>query len=207
MFGVIPGLEKPLYHANYRGAEEFGRVLIDLNETMKPKLQVMDAIMGMEGNGPHSGTPRKIGAVLASGDYSAIDVAMTRLMAMDPRRVSTIAAAVERGYLKDDFNDVTIVGEPLESLIVRDYKRPSTYARKVRDSRIKSFISTIKPHILREQCIGCLKCMRSCPVKAISVVDNKPKIDDEKCIRCYCCHEMCDDHAIVLERDRQKSIA
>lgn len=213
MFGVIPGLEKPLYHANYRSAEEFGSVLIDLNEAMKPRLQVMDAIMGMEGDGPHSGTPRKIGAVLASSDYSAIDMATVRLMAMDPQRISTISAAVERGYLRDDFSDVSIVGEPLENLIVRDYKRPSTYdtPRNENDSRMSSFISTvkstIKPYILMDQCIGCLKCMRCCPVKAISVVNNKPMIDDEICIRCYCCHEMCDDHAIVLERSPQKSIS
>ncbi len=202
IFGVIPGLEKPLYHANYQSAEDFGRAMIDLNDVMKPKLQVMDAIMGMEGNGPHGGTPRKIGAVLASGDYSAIDVATTRLMAMDPRKVSTIAAAVERGYLKDDFSDVTIVGEPLESLIVGDYKRPATYdvprTARDNDNRMKSFISAIKPHILADQCIGCMKCMRSCPVEAITAVDEKPSIDYQKCISCYCCHEMCDDHAIEL---------
>jgi len=202
MFGVIPGLEKPLYHANYQSAEDFGKAMIDLNEAMKPKLQVMDAIIGMEGDGPHSGTPRKIGAVMASGDYNAIDVATARLMSIDPRRVSTIAAAVERGYLREDFSDVAIVGEPLEGLIVEDYKRPSTYyvPRNNSDSRMRSFISAIKPHILADQCIGCMKCMRSCPVKAISAVDEKPSIDYDKCIRCYCCHEMCDDHAIALER-------
>jgi Pyruvate/2-oxoacid:ferredoxin oxidoreductase delta subunit len=156
----------------------------------------------MEGDGPHSGTPRKIGAVMASGDYNAIDVATARLMSIDPRRVSTIAAAVERGYLREDFSDVAIVGEPLEGLIVEDYKRPSTYyvPRNNSDSRMRSFISAIKPHILADQCIGCMKCMRSCPVKAISAVDEKPSIDYDKCIRCYCCHEMCDDHAIALER-------
>ncbi len=202
MFGLIPGLEKPLYHANYQSAEDFGRAMVDLNEVMKPKLQIMDAIIGMEGNGPHGGTPRKIGAVLASGDYSAIDVATTRLMAMDPKKVSTITAAVERGLLKEDYSDVTIVGEPMESLIVKDYKRPVTYdvTRKDYDKGMKSFISSIKPHILADQCIGCMKCMRSCPVEAITAVDEKPSIDYQKCISCYCCHEMCDDHAIALER-------
>ena len=201
IFGVIPGLEKPLYHANYQTADVFGGVMVDLNEVMKPKLQVMDAIVGMEGDGPHGGTPRRIGAILASGDYTAIDVATARLMSIDPGRVSTITAAVERGYLKEDYGDLTIVGEPLEGLIVGDYKLPSTYNAPRRDSsRMKSFISSIKPHIVADRCIGCMKCLRSCPVKAITAVDKKPAIDDEKCIRCYCCHEMCDDHAIALDR-------
>jgi uncharacterized protein (DUF362 family)/Pyruvate/2-oxoacid:ferredoxin oxidoreductase delta subunit len=210
MFGVIPGLEKPMYHANFQSPEDFGRVMIELNDVTKPKLQVMDAIMAMEGDGPHGGTPRKIGAVLVSGDYSAIDVATSRLMSIDPKKVSTINAAIERGYLKDDLSDVAVVGEPLESLIVKDFKGPSTYknAHKTKKSRglATSIVyglvkeSALKPRILKDRCIGCMKCMRSCPVKAITAVNKKPSIDYSKCIKCYCCHEMCDEHAIALER-------
>ncbi len=153
------------------------------NDAVKPRLQIMDAIMGMEGDGPHSGTPRKIGAILASGDYSAIDVATSRLMSIDPYRVSTITAAIERGYLKKDFGDLSIVGEPLENLIVKDYKCPSTYyTPRTDNSRLKSFASSIQPRILEDKCISCMKCMRSCPVKAITAVDKKPVIDYGKCI-------------------------
>ncbi len=162
MFGVIPGLEKPLYHAKFQTSEDFGRVMVELNDAVKPGLQIMDAIMGMEGDGPHSGTPRKIGAILASGDYSAIDVATSRLMSIDPYRVSTITAAIERGYLKKDFGDLSIVGEPLENLIVKDYKCPSTYyTPRTDNSRLKSFASSIQPRILEDKCISCMKCMRS----------------------------------------------
>ena len=135
MFGVIPGLEKPTFHANYQTADEFAQVMLDLNELMKPRLQVMDAIMGMEGDGPHSGTPRKIGAVLASGDYNAIDVVTAKLMSFDPTEVSTIRAAVERGYLKNDFSDITILGDSLEKLVVTDFKLPSTHDNTHGDNR------------------------------------------------------------------------
>ena len=127
MFGVIPGLDKPTYHARLPDPGAFGRMIIDINDVVKPKLQIMDAVMGMEGEGPHAGTPRKIGAVLASGDYNAIDVATCRLMAIDPLRVPTISAAIERGYLKEDFNDVSVVGDNLEDFIVKDYRGPSTF--------------------------------------------------------------------------------
>ena len=210
IFGLIPGLDKPVYHANFQNADDFSRVMIDLNEVAKPKLQVMDAIMGMEGDGPHSGAPRKIGAVLASGDYSAIDVATARLMSLDLRRIPTLMAAIERGYLKEDFSDVAVVGDALESLTVKDYKCPSTFAGTSLSStghnkgltRVASMVKemALRPRIIKGKCVGCMKCMRSCPVKAITVVNKKPSIDYNKCIRCYCCHEMCDDHAIVLER-------
>lgn len=196
LFGIIPGLDKPTYHANFQNADDFGRMILYINELIPPKLQIMDAIMAMEGDGPHSGTPRKIGAVLASGDHNAIDVATARLMSFDPLAIPTIRAAVDKGFLLRDFSDVTIVGEPIEELTVRDFKGPSTYD----ENGMKRFISSIRPRILDEMCIGCMKCLGSCPVKAITAVKKKPLIDYEKCIRCYCCHEMCDNHAIELER-------
>jgi|AGTN01.1.fsa_nt_gi Uncharacterized conserved protein len=211
IFGVVPGLEKPSFHARLPDAAAFGRMIVDLNDLVKPKLQIMDAIMGMEGDGPHSGTPRKIGAVLASADCHAIDVATSRLMSIEPMRVPTIVAAVERGYLHSDFGDVVMAGDPPEDLIVRDYNAPSTFLgqgskRSTRLRVISSILyktvnaSTPRPVIHSNKCTGCMKCARSCPVKTIAVVNKKPKIDYKKCIKCYCCHEMCDDHAISLER-------
>ncbi len=183
---------------------------------MKPRLQIMDAIMAMEGDGPHSGTPRKIGAVLASGDYSAIDVVTARLMSIDPHRVSTITAAIERGYLKENLSDVAVVGDPLESLIVKDFKGPATYSNAQNKKKSRGLGAAIlypmikeaalRPRILKDRCISCMKCMRSCPVKAITVVNKKPSIDYKKCIKCYCCHEMCDEHAIALERSLKGKI-
>ena len=64
----------------------------------------------------------------------------------------------------------------------------------------------LRPRILKDRCISCMKCMRSCPVKAITVVNKKPSIDYKKCIKCYCCHEMCDEHAIALERSLKGKI-
>ncbi len=217
IFGVIPGLDKPTYHANFQSADDFSRVMIDLNELAKPRLQVMDAIMAMEGDGPHSGTPRKIGAVLASGDYSAIDVATARLMSIDPHNVTTICAAIERGCLKDDLSDVAVVGDSLESLIVKDFKGPSTFSgasnskprsRSMGLAIVGAMIkeTALRPHILKDRCIGCMKCMRSCPMKAITAVNKKPSIDYKKCIKCYCCHEMCDEHAIELDRSLKGKI-
>jgi uncharacterized protein (DUF362 family)/Pyruvate/2-oxoacid:ferredoxin oxidoreductase delta subunit len=211
LFGLVPGLEKPVYHANFPNVYDFSRVILDLNEVMKPRLQVMDAIMGQDGDGPLAGTPRKIGAVLASGDYSAIDVVTARLMSLDLGRMPMLKVAVERGYLKEDFSDVAVVGDALEGLIAKDFKGPSTYAGPniadnakqnnlggIQFSLIRKMV--LRPRIQKKKCIGCMKCMRICPVKAIIVVDKKPSIDYKKCIRCYCCHETCDTHAIALER-------
>ena len=208
IFGVIPGLEKPTYHARLQTPPSFGRMLVDLNEVVKPKLQIMDAVFGMEGDGPFAGSPRRIGAILASGDYSAIDVVTCRLINVDPVHAPTLAAAVERASLREDLGDVTVIGDSWEGLVVKDYKRPAPYAgegRRYAPAFAKiialSREYTLRPVIHEDICTACLKCVRSCPVKTIAVVDEKPVIDYKQCIRCYCCHEMCDSKAISLERN------
>ena len=211
IFGLVPGLEKPVYHANYPNIYDFCQVFLDLNEVVKPKLQIMDAIMGQDGDGPIAGTPRKIGAVLASGDYNAIDVITARLMSLDLGRMPMLKVAVERGYLREDFSDVTIVGDSMEDLIAKDFKGPSTYAgpemtRYADFNRMSGMGFTLmkkaalRPHIHKDKCIDCMKCIRICPVKTIKMENKKPSINYMKCINCYCCHEMCDTRAISLER-------
>ena len=43
-----------------------------------------------------------------------------------------------------------------------------------------------------EKCIGCLKCLKNCPVDAISGEKKKPHlIDNDKCIKCGICYSGC----------------
>jgi uncharacterized protein (DUF362 family)/NAD-dependent dihydropyrimidine dehydrogenase PreA subunit len=214
LFGVIPGFEKPLYHAKMPEREDFCAMIVDLNEVVKPKLQVMDAVIAMEGDGPHTGNPRKIGAIMASEDYTAIDVLMARLMSFDPIQIDTIKAAVERGFIREDFSDIATLGDDPSSLVIQDFKHPSTYSgsegKSVKQNLVRKIVYGTYfaigrhyppwPKIETDICVSCLKCVRSCPKQIISVVNRKPKIRYKNCIRCYCCHEMCDSHAISLER-------
>jgi len=215
LFGLIPGLEKPAFHFRCCDEAQFGAMLVDLNELVQPRLQIMDAISGMEGDGPQSGTPRTIGAILASADYTAMDVVVARLIGMDPIEIGTIRSAVARGLVKEDFSDVHTVGEDPVALKVEDFKKPSTYLgskQGLRRSLLLTLVQklgriyALRPGIIREKCIGCGKCRRICPVQAITIAEGKAEIDPGSCIRCYCCHEMCSDHAIGLSRSRTGKI-
>ncbi|MBP2133495.1 uncharacterized protein (DUF362 family)/ferredoxin [Methanomicrobium sp. W14] len=214
MFGVIPGFEKPLYHGKMPLRDDFCSMIVDLNDAVKPKLQVMDAIMAMEGDGPHSGTPRKIGVVMASEDYSAIDFVTAGLMSYDPLKIGTISEAVNRGYIKSDFSDIEVTGENPGDFAVKDFRHPSTYSGKggaVPDAGLRRKVMQVLfkilareaplPVIDKKTCIRCMRCVRSCPKGAITVIDAKPVIDYKDCIKCYCCHEMCDESAISLKRN------
>ncbi|RYD04279.1 hypothetical protein N752_15660 [Desulforamulus aquiferis] len=52
MYGAIPGLKKAEYHFNMQRLETFSQLLIDINTLLKPSLTIMDAVIGMEGDGP-----------------------------------------------------------------------------------------------------------------------------------------------------------
>ena len=167
--------------------------------------------MGQDGDGPIAGTPRKIGAILASGDYNAIDVVTSRLMNLDLGRMPMLKMTMERGDLKEDFSDVNVMGDALEGLIAKDFKGPSTYAgpditNYADHNRLSGMGFTLmketalRPHIRKDKCNGCMNCMRICPVDAITATNKKPSIEYKKCFKCYCCHEMCDSHSITLKR-------
>ena len=205
LFGAIPGLDKPPYHARYQDDLLFGRMILDLNRCIGPVLQVMDAVEIMEGNGPMSGRPVRLGAILASQDYVALDMVACRLIGFDPLTIGSIKAAIDLGLMKE--SRIQVRGVSIEELAMPDIQKPDTRSRASR-SWFRHFLLsllhrvgksyTLHPALLKRSCVRCLKCERICPVDAISIHDTYPRFDLAACIRCYCCHEMCDSHAIGL---------
>jgi uncharacterized protein (DUF362 family)/Pyruvate/2-oxoacid:ferredoxin oxidoreductase delta subunit len=209
LFGVVPGLEKPSFHSRFRDDATFSQMIIDLNGLVRPSLQIMDAVYGMEGDGPLSGSPRKIGAVLASPSSLAMDMVIARLMGIEPGEVPLLRCAMDQGLLRSDGNDITLLGEEPGDFVVSDYRKPSTYRGSGKGMRKNAALSlvqragnvySLRPSVDISRCTGCGKCRLICPVQAVSLDHKSARIDPQRCIRCYCCHEMCTDGAIVLKR-------
>ncbi|MCK5739123.1 DUF362 domain-containing protein [bacterium] len=51
--------------------------------------------------------------------------------------------------------------------------------------------SGIKPQITSQTCTGCAACVKWCPEKAITLVDDVAKIDYERCVGCGQCMAVC----------------
>ena len=203
LFGCIPGLDKAQYHLKVPDRDDFGNMLVDLMLACKPKLALMDAVVGMEGEGPAGGTPRQIGAIIASADCLALDVIASAMAGLDPMEVYSSKAAARRGLGPSSIDEIETVGADWKALV------PAGFALPARDmsagmpqwlgKRMRGW-TTARPVLEHpEGCTRCKRCEQSCPVGAIVVGESGPVFDHSTCIRCYCCQELCPPQVIGLK--------
>lgn len=204
MFGSIAGTSKTDLHMRMPDYDKFADCLIDIFLCVKPTLNIMDAVIGMEGYGPTAGDPKHIGALLASADGFALDVAAANIIQLPVELGPVFVKAKERGLIEEE---VTIYGEKLENIIVKDFKIPEHSADGQYGTLRNGFFRSIK-HLLRPRpviekslCVQCGDCARSCPPKVIHMEKGRgPIIQYKDCIRCFCCQELCSHKAIKIHR-------
>ena len=209
-FGSIPGAKKPEYHYMFPQPDDFADVLVDLYEYSAPRLCICDAVIGMEGNGPTMGTPRKIGCLIASRNGHMMDAVAAGLIGLSVEDIPTLRSAIRRKLLPEDHSTISVYGDP-EQFKVPDFKTVSAKSDvffhvlgngpvgKVADF-IAARIMTPYPKLDPDTCIGCGKCAQTCPAKAITMKNGKPRIDRSICIHCFCCQEFCPKGAMKVGR-------
>lgn len=203
LYGVIPGLRKAKYHFRFKNIEEFNSLLIELNLRVKPCMNIMDGIIGMQGDGPNSGDPKKIGLIIMGDNTVALDYIASTIVNYNPDDIPFIKIAKDYkfgGYKK---NLIDVKGESLKKSIVKDFKTikprksPEIGSGFLRKVIVNLMIK--KPVIIKNQCNGCSECAEICPAKTITLINNKAVISYNKCIKCYCCSEVCSQNAIKLK--------
>lgn len=201
-FGCVTGLNKAKMHLRAQDPETFSQMLVDLLGTVRPDLTVMDAVVGMEGNGPSNGTPRQVNAILASKDPVALDAVACKMVGIDPFIVPSTRLAHEQGLGTGDISRIDVLGEDLNDMEIEDFQLPSGTSSFFRAKGLMRFLRSMlvaKPELVREQCKKCWICMEHCPSGALSKKEDYPSFDHKKCIRCYCCQELCAGNAIELK--------
>lgn len=212
LFGIIPGTMKPEYHFRFPDMRDFAHMLVDINDYMadKVKLCLVDAVEGMEGNGPTRGTPRHIGLLLASASPHTADAVCCRLIGLTEDAVPTLSAARERGLLPHTVHLTTVGVSPdqstIESFAIKDFQHVAVRHGHLFASRGKLVSKTLealltsRPKLKARECVGCAKCAHICPAKAITMENKRAVIDRGQCIRCFCCQEFCPTGAMKVHR-------
>jgi uncharacterized protein (DUF362 family) len=95
-FGLVPGSiygwpKNELHHIG------IPRSIIELTRRFGPKsFAIVDGIVGMEGNGPIQGTPKKVGVMVMGANLPAVDATCCRIMGIDPMKVEYLQMAADR---------------------------------------------------------------------------------------------------------------
>ena len=212
IFGAIPGRKKPGFHATLQDPALFAQMLLDLVDCVSPRLSIMDAVVGMEGNGPSNGHLRHIGLLLASENPLALDVVAGEIIGLEPEHNPILEEAKKRGTYPHRLEHIDLIGADPAELRIPGFSLPATLAP--RTSWILQTFSplfkdglSLKPLIVKDICIACGDCREICPMQAITIQEDENDrgkkyavINDNECIRCYCCHETCPQDAIDLQK-------
>lgn len=204
LFGLIPGMVKVEMHSRFPDLTAFCDLLCDVCEFARPKtvLNVIDAVWGMEGDGPTNGKPKFIGHLLASADPYALDAVAVSLFG-DPRSMPVLQAAMKRGLLQDDLSNIRFDFERWKAERIDNFDAPPIDHTDFFGNQPAWINRLAKKHMVKrvhpdKTCRGCGKCAMHCPAKAITLVKRKAKVDQRKCIHCYCCQELCPFDAVRL---------
>ena len=92
LFGVMPGIYYgwPKNVLHQVGIENS---ILDINATLKPHFAIVDGIVGMEGDGPIMGDPKKAGVLVMGRNLAAVDATCCRIMGIDPYQISYLERA------------------------------------------------------------------------------------------------------------------
>lgn len=211
-FGAVVGIEKVQWHMRVgRDPMAFARFILHVHDIVKPVLHIVDGVVGMEGNGPGSGTPRSLGVIMASDNAHALDLILAEILDIPPMSVYTLRAAHEAGLLPPK-EHIEIIGPTVDELKVKRkwaLARPVLPRMMLRNEWLASLLERnlkVAPKITRESCTLCEACIDSCAVGAMTCIRNdsaedsgKIAIDKDTCISCFCCQEMCPSGAITVE--------
>ncbi|MBI4847290.1 MAG: DUF362 domain-containing protein [Nitrospirae bacterium] len=91
-WGCVPRYDRILMH------KYLDELLSDLIGIVKPRINIMDGIVCVEGRGPSNGIPRRMDIILGSTDPVALDATAMRLIGLDPFASKHIVLSAQKGF-------------------------------------------------------------------------------------------------------------
>jgi uncharacterized protein (DUF362 family)/Pyruvate/2-oxoacid:ferredoxin oxidoreductase delta subunit len=205
LFGCVPGARKVQWHFKAGvNRRYFAQMLVDLYGIIRPRLNLVDAVVGMEGDGPGGGEPREIGLIFAGTDGIAVDSTICNVIGLPPLDLLTNRIGSDLGLGVGKLRDIEVVGEALEEVKVKGFRFPrSMEPHWGLPGPLRHLLRngiTARPQVMEDICKLCEICVEGCPAQAMTGKRGRIDIDYSRCIRCFCCSEFCPERAIDIKR-------
>jgi uncharacterized protein (DUF362 family)/ferredoxin len=205
LFGAVVGAEKPAWHLKAgTSREQFARLLLEIYLLKMPVLNIVDGIVAMEGNGPGSGDPVRLGALIAGVNPVAVDVVAGRLAGIPAELLCVEREAARMGLAGTEMGEIEIAGVSPDAFGGKRFALPSgldvqfglpTFIKNGLRRHLTSF-----PVADARRCVLCGICRDACPPKAIQITNNSLVVSQGSCIRCWCCRELCPHDAMRVRQ-------
>jgi uncharacterized protein (DUF362 family) len=126
-FGAVPG-RKYGWPKNLLHMRGIPQCILDLQDLIKPRFALVDAVVAMEGDGPINGKAKEMGFFVLGDDLAAIDATCARTMGFDPVELDYIKIAGEVvGNISPE--TVSVIGLELDK-VKKTFERPVTFKNK-----------------------------------------------------------------------------
>jgi len=121
--GIIPNVHPS---DQQQGAHriDLGQKMADLYRIRKADLTIVDGIIGMEGQGPHAGSPIEMNLIIAGTDTVAVDAVTSAIMGFDPIEIPAVRCAATDGLGEMNLKKIDVVGESIQS-VRKIFRRPN----------------------------------------------------------------------------------
>jgi uncharacterized protein (DUF362 family)/NAD-dependent dihydropyrimidine dehydrogenase PreA subunit len=201
LYGCVAGKAKLRWHFDTGSVGNFARLIVEISQTVNPDLNILDGIIGMDGNGPSNGRPRSTKVILAGKNCIAVDRVVVELINKRPSQFAIFKAAEDLFLSGTKLDEIQVIGDTIEECKIKDFIIAAIFP-----------IDFIGFHFLRapfkklvdqemridySKCIRCGKCEIHCPAKAV-ILDETITINKNACIKCCCCQEGCPVGAISV---------
>ena len=211
-YGFIYGKNKAIGHTKYPSADSFARMLIDLNQYVKPRLYIMDGITAMEGNGPGAGDPTAMNVILMSTDPVALDSVFARLVYLKPEMVPTNYHGEKMGLgnCKEENIEIVVVKE--DTSVCEEHRSGAAGDEWEEEQKNLNLQAGKNENGIRLSC-GMVSMENLIEkygnpsfnvdrtkirsniwtklAKALNIFQKKPYIEPDKCVRCGICVNSC----------------
>jgi uncharacterized protein (DUF362 family) len=113
-FGLVPGSVYgwPKNELHYIGID---RSIFELSRIFRRSFAIVDGIVGMEGNGPIQGKPKKVGVMVMGSDLAAVDATCCRIMGIDPEKLGYLRMASDTLGVTEE-SRIEQHGEPIRAV-------------------------------------------------------------------------------------------
>ena len=178
-------------------------MLAELAVAVGADLTILDAVVGMDGDGPGGGRVHPFEFIALGPNPFSIDALAAELFGIAPKLVPALESGMALGVAPESAKEIDILCHGnWRDFLVSDFLLPAPAQIKFRIPtpifRLLRRFLTPQPKIDRRRCVRCNACVEACPTNAIENNQRKIVIRYRDCISCYCCAEVCPHKAVRI---------